>query len=76
MTEKFLCIVRSRSLRRADPSSRGVLLSVWVSLGVIRFNNIPLHLRGAGGRDQTKNDWKVSKIKRLLYEMSNQLNKV
>jgi hypothetical protein len=33
-----LCAVRKKSLRQADPSSRGVLPSVHVSLSVIKLN--------------------------------------
>jgi hypothetical protein len=39
---QVLCFVRS--LRRADPLSRGVLPSVYASLSVIRCNSNPLYL--------------------------------
>jgi len=51
-----LCVVRYRSLRRADHSSRGVLLIVclchWVC--VIRCNSNPLQLQWVGRKGQTK----------------------
>jgi len=43
-----LCVVRYRSLRRADPSSRGALPSECVSLSANRCNNSPLHLPSVG----------------------------
>jgi len=46
-----LCVFRKNSLRRADPSSRGVLPSVYM----IRYINKPLHLRWSGRRFETKN---------------------
>jgi len=55
----MLCVVRYRSLRWADPSSRGVVPSVCVcmcacaSLSVIRCNN-PLHLRWVSRRSSSK----------------------
>jgi hypothetical protein len=42
--------------RRADPSSRGTLPSV--SLSVMRFNNNPLQLQWLGRRGQIKKEWK------------------
>jgi hypothetical protein len=55
-----LCVVRLRwSLRRADPSSRGVppsvcvCVCVCVSLSVFRSNNNILHLKQEGRRGQT-----------------------
>ena len=45
---------RYRPLRRADPSSRGTLPSVYASLSVIRCGSNPLHLHWVGGRSQTK----------------------
>ena len=46
----ILCVVRWRSLREADPSSRGVLqcVCVCVSLSVISCNNDLLHLQWVG----------------------------
>ena len=54
-----LCFVRYRSLRRIDPSSRGVLPSgvcvcVCVSLNVIRCNKKPLHPQWVDTRGQIK----------------------
>jgi len=49
----MFCVVRWRSVWRADQSSRGVLPSV-VCLGVIRRNNNPLHLQWVDRRDRTK----------------------
>jgi hypothetical protein len=43
-------------VRWADPSSRGVIPNVYVSVGVIRRNNNPLHLQWVGRRGQTKKD--------------------
>jgi hypothetical protein len=42
-----LCVVRKRSVRRADPSPRGVLptVCVCVTLSVIKCNNNRLHLQ-------------------------------
>jgi len=37
--------VKQRSLKRADPSSRGILFSVFVSLSVIRCNNRLVYLK-------------------------------
>jgi hypothetical protein len=51
------CVLyRSRPLRRADPSSRGVLTSacVCVSLSVTKCKNNPLPIKLVGRREQTK----------------------
>jgi hypothetical protein len=41
---RVLCVVKQRSLRRADPSSRGVCVCVCVRFSVIRCNSNPSHL--------------------------------
>jgi len=51
-----LCVVRHRSLRRADPSSRGVLPMVCVCVCVNECDHIqnnPLNLQCVGIRGQT-----------------------
>jgi hypothetical protein len=48
-------LYRYRSLRRADPSSRGALPSVYVSLNVIRCNSNTLHLEWVGRK---RSNWK------------------
>ena len=42
---RVLCVVRWRSLQRAEPSSRRVLQYVYVSLSMVRSKNNPLHLQ-------------------------------
>ena len=53
-----MCFVRNRSVRWVDPSSRGVLPTVWVSLSVMRCNNNPLHLQWISGRGQNERELK------------------
>jgi len=49
------CVLcKYRSLLRSDPSSRGVLTSVYASLCVIRFNNNTLHLQWVGRKRSKK----------------------
>ena len=52
----LLCYVLSRTVRRADPSSRGVRPSVCVSFSVIKFNNNPLHQQWIGIVGQRKKE--------------------
>ena len=48
----LVCVVHcQRRLRRADPSSRGVLPSVYVSMCVLRWYNPPLVVEGVGFKD-------------------------
>ena len=51
-----LCVVRYRSLRRADLSSRGVPPTVVVWLCVITWNNNPLHLHRLGRKRLDKEE--------------------
>jgi hypothetical protein len=51
---RMLCVVSCRSLRRADPSSGGVLPSVCESSSVIRYNNTPLHLQKVDRRSHSE----------------------
>jgi len=52
-----LCVVRWRSLRRADPSSReSYLMCLCVSLRVNRCKINPLHLQWLGRRARTKKE--------------------
>ena len=47
-------VVRYRSLQRADSSSRGVLSTVCLSVSVIRYQTIPLHVQWLGRTGPTK----------------------
>jgi hypothetical protein len=78
-TDRFSFLFKSmqvknkyRSLRRADPSSRGVIPSaracVCVLLNLMRCNNNPLHQQWVGRRDQTRK-------KELLQRLNTQYNK-
>ena len=51
-----LCVFTCKSLRRADPSSRGVLPRVYVSLSVIKRNFNPLHLQWVGRRGRNNKE--------------------
>jgi hypothetical protein len=42
------CVLAGMSLRRFGPSSKGVLLSIYVSLSVIKCNSNTLHLQRVG----------------------------
>jgi hypothetical protein len=52
----FHYVVDILSLRLADPSSRGALPSVGLSLSVIRCNSHPLHLQWVGRKWSDKKD--------------------
>jgi hypothetical protein len=41
----ILCCVRQMHIQQADHSSRGVLLSVCISVCVIKYNSNPVHLQ-------------------------------
>jgi len=70
----MLYVVRYRSLRRTDHSSRGVLprarvrACVCVSLSVNRCNSNPLHLKWVRTRNQTKKQTNKESARWILFD--------
>ena len=60
---RMLCVVRYWSVRRTDPSSRGVLSSVYVALCVAGCNSNTLYPQGAGRSGPTKKEIQLEFIK-------------
>jgi hypothetical protein len=66
---------REKTLQRADPSSRGVLPRVCLSLSVIKSTNNPVYLQWVGRRGNTKKERKTERQKERKKERKTERQK-